>query len=64
MRERTIWAAEWQREHGNRLPRVKKMAAFIPVLLALWNIFRAIVVVVVVLIVAGVIFYMIFKEFV
>lgn len=63
MREHTIWHSEWEREHGTHLPPAEKVAAFIPVLKALWNIFRVAVVVVTILVVAGVICYAIFKGF-
>ncbi|BBQ83426.1 hypothetical protein WP3W18E02_19550 [Klebsiella sp. WP3-W18-ESBL-02] len=63
MREHTIWHSEWEREHGTRLPPAEKVAAFIPVLKALWNIFRVSVVVVTILGVAGVICFGIFKGF-
>lgn len=63
MREHTIWLSEWEREHGSRLPPAEKVAAFIPVLKALWNIFIVVVVAAVILVVAGVICYVVFKGF-
>lgn len=63
MRKNTIWLSEWEREQGTRLPPAQKVEAFIPVLKALWNIFRVVVVAVIILAVAVMICYVVFKGF-
>ena len=63
MKKHTIWASEWQRDHGARLPLAEKIAAGIPVLVALWNILIAVVLIAIVLTIIGVLCFALFKSF-